>query len=1107
MNNCKRESNQRQDTSNKRVKPQHRKEFLESGINPTLIDLNFESIEGNKVYNALCYSDKVKRLNNGRLNSFWLNRYQSASEGGWYCGTFNSLWGCFKPDQPVANKDKKIIKYEHPAKVETEVFRLTLPQEIIDKIFTRYYGLANQKVNTNNFWIELVNYPKILIIITEGAKKTASLLSQGYCAIGISGIFNSYKQPRNQYNEKIDKPYLKEGIKEYTQEGREFIIIYDNDEKPKTIKNVNKATFNLGILLKQEKCKVSIATPYQYKGIDDFIYNLGYEKLEELINNRFTLEKWLIMQKSRIYPDIKVNQRYLDLDKLSIDEKEKITESKLIALKSAKGTGKTEQLTKIVEDLIRKGKRVLLITHRIQLGRQLAQRFGLDYIDDVKDSETKGVFGYGLCIDSLHQKGKGKININEWIDCTIIIDESEQVISHLLTASTEVKTYRSNVIETLKDLLDVSCKIYLSDADLSYFSLNFISQLGNISSENTFILENKYIHKVNRKLISYQDSNPSGLLLELNKQLEKNKKILLLTTGQKIKSKWGSIQLELYFKQKYPELKILRIDSETVADPNHPSYGIMSHLNEIIKKYDLIIATPTIETGVSINKELNIDGVFGIFWGRGNSVNSVCQMLERYRGNCNRYVWINPSSIKYYGGKTTVNGIKKNVLQRQNLLISFLGKEDIFNEDDIDIFPIALNSFCHDMAKFNANAFLYRQNIERKLQDEGYILESDTTSKTTLKSLNKEVKENQQINYTNYCQSLKEAELLSYKEYLRLNKERRKTHLERLEVIKAKIIYSYFIKDIEDKLIEKHDLGIYSKLSLLNLLMKDTKYIKEYDIKRVEKIKLNNDNKIFSPDLIKDCKSNKVRILKHLDILQFLYRDDLSQDTLTHWHESMIIPYQEDIEEILGIKLTRHPVQVLKQLFEMVGVKLEKQRQVKINNKRVRIYMAYLDEISEGILENFQQCDRLQEKFNLERFEVIEFWMQNNYSFKQIESLILDQGTGSKNRSKSTKKQAQTVTVSNLDLGNKQPLYNNIGVGVPCGCSQTDKLNNEVDLVKALKKKYKKITKQIDYCLEYFKKNTKSEISKFYLGKKKFFELKKKDILKLDKQIKFGLIT
>lgn len=63
------------------------------------------------------------------------------------------------------------------------------------------------------------------------------------------------------------------------------------------------------------------------------------------------------------------------------------------------------------------------------------------------------------------------------------------------------------------------------------------------------------------------------------------------------------------FCRKFPHLRILRIDSESVADPSHTAFGCIAHLNEILTQYDLVIASPSLETGVSINIRGHFDGV------------------------------------------------------------------------------------------------------------------------------------------------------------------------------------------------------------------------------------------------------------------------------------------------------------------------------------------------------------------------------------------------------------------------------------------------------------------------------------------------------------------
>lgn len=46
------------------------------------------------------------------------------------------------------------------------------------------------------------------------------------------------------------------------------------------------------------------------------------------------------------------------------------------------------------------------------------------------------LLGFGLCIDSCHPDRQGRIVPSEWADAIAIIDEVEQVISHMLSAAT-----------------------------------------------------------------------------------------------------------------------------------------------------------------------------------------------------------------------------------------------------------------------------------------------------------------------------------------------------------------------------------------------------------------------------------------------------------------------------------------------------------------------------------------------------------------------------------------------------------------------------------------------------------------------------------------------
>jgi hypothetical protein len=95
-------------------------------------------------------------------------------------------------------------------------------------------------------------------------------------------------------------------------------------------------------------------------------------------------------------------------------------------VKSPKGTGKTEEMKRIVEAA---DGSVLLIGHRVSLIRQSCQRLALDCYLDFKG--RLGSDRMGICLDSLKRlraKGAGPKRFR-----TVIIDESEQVLSHFFS--------------------------------------------------------------------------------------------------------------------------------------------------------------------------------------------------------------------------------------------------------------------------------------------------------------------------------------------------------------------------------------------------------------------------------------------------------------------------------------------------------------------------------------------------------------------------------------------------------------------------------------------------------------------------------------------------
>jgi hypothetical protein len=204
------------DISFTNIQPHHRQEWLSSGVDTEIIALNIESLEGTTPYEYLIYSPKISRRNDGRLRYRVatpleyrdLRRYHHIEHGGWWCSGIDPLneynpmmWGCFKPDKPRRDPSKlnKYIKYEHPYKEATRAFFLQASIETWRSV-SRYCGIEIKNEDLDHpwgfwYWVWRKNVP---IVIVEGAKKAACLLTAGYAAIAIPGVNSGYRTPKDE---------------------------------------------------------------------------------------------------------------------------------------------------------------------------------------------------------------------------------------------------------------------------------------------------------------------------------------------------------------------------------------------------------------------------------------------------------------------------------------------------------------------------------------------------------------------------------------------------------------------------------------------------------------------------------------------------------------------------------------------------------------------------------------------------------------------------------------------------------------------------------------------------------------------------------------------
>lgn len=944
-------------------------EWKASGVDEELTRLNVVALEGLSSAEYLLYSDAIPRRNDGRISAKFLQRYEHLADGGWWCSGIDiitgkeDVWGCFKPDFPCRDYQQKVIKYEHPPKTVTGIFALKVPIHIWQKIADRYkIDISNEIKDALpdwGFWQWLVAHPEIPLCVTEGAKKAGALLSAGFVAIGLPGINNGYRTPKDEFGQKIGKSSLIAPLQKLAVANREVYFVFDQDTKPNTVKAVNAAIKKTGFLLQQAGCQVKVVNWDNQlgKGVDDLIVTEGVGYFETVYENAVFLDTWKANQGRKLTydPQQVVNCRYLSDVSIPND-------AKLIGLKSAKGTGKTKLLETVVSNAIADKKKVLVIGHRIQLVKALCLRFGLPYLPETQEGNQSDL-GYGLCIDSLHPHSLAQFKPHDWLDSIVIIDEVEQVLWHGLHSST-CRDRRVEILQCFKSLmqnvLGSQGQVYLADADLSDIALDYLIALADIKLQ-PYLIVNEWQRTDDAawQVYNYQGKTPKKLVKDLETHIREGGKPLVCLSAQKIGSKWGTQTLEAYFRSKFPDSKILRLDSESLADPNHAAYNCITNLDIVLGNYDVVLASPCLETGISIELQNHFTSVWAIAQGV-QSDNAVRQTLARLRSNVPRYLWCASYSFQKIGnGSTSIPALITSGHSLTQLNIRLLQQSDLANWDDIDTVFQAESLLCWaKMAvRYNASTINYRDSILSGLREEGHQVLDSKEVKTLVvapfldsPSLVEAISEICQINYDTECQAISNSPLLTEKQYQACKKRLFKTITERHSIRKYELQQRYHLP-VTSALVSLDDDGWYQKIRLHYFLTIGRQFLADRDTKVAQKLIAQGNGSLFFPDFNSSQLGVTVGIMELLGIpilLNDLERELRNSDSDLQALAKIALNHRQEIKTAMGIGLAINssPIMIIRRFLEKIDYKLNCLRSETChkNKKRIRVYQIAIPE-------------------------------------------------------------------------------------------------------------------------------------------------------------------
>jgi len=657
---------------------------------------------------------------------------------------------------------------------------------------------------------------------------------------------------------------------------------------------------------------------------------------------------------------VTISQRYLtDLD---IPEN-----AKLICLRSPKGTNKTGYIAKYVDGQ-RGRKRFLVICHRSQLTQQLGHRLGLrthyeleNATGDIKAAIASEISLFGMVTtwDSLH-----KINPDDWKDCEIILDEAEQSIWHLLNSTTDIESRRVDTIALFSQLIQECDRTWLLDADLTNTAIEFVTGLVNRHDFEPYIVLNNYLFEEPWNITIYSGNEPTGLQQTLFNYLGIGKKCILHLDSQKRKGRYSGVNIERMVNKQYPHLKTLLIDSHTVQNPDHPAYRILTDANicDRLSGYDLVICTPTIETGISIDKKGLFDAVFGIFFGVV-SADSARQALARYREPVERHIWAN--SYAPIAGDPDY----KQALTRQSKAIRAHIRE-LQDADlghiDINPFPSALTTWAKMQARVRADAIRFRDAIIDGLKTDGHIVHhAEAINKAESKKLSEMATINRDDSYSEKREAIANQINIDDNRAQQIADSKSRNDDDEDQLCKWKLNKSYGV-EVTPELVKLDDDGLYKKLRLLYFLTDGKQYLKPRDKSKLSHL-LNSKGQLWQPTANKALLQGQMNLLKKLDIVNVLMQPDREYrgtDADLVKFKKRVVKHRYELKTMFSITINPDAgaIAISNQLLNILGLKLNEVSRDRLADgkmgSRVYEFLPILEtDIRYQILQNWLKVD------------------------------------------------------------------------------------------------------------------------------------------------------
>lgn len=499
----------------------------------------------------------------------------------------------------------------------------------------------------------------------------------------------------------------------------------------------------------------------------------------------------------------------------------------ITVIKSPKGSGKTEALAALIDQIrkdqfpaktakVERPKSVLLIGHRQSLIKEAANRLGLEcYLDDEdKGTHRRRRYGYAICLDSLHKIAMGAKGTPPSQYDVIILDESEQVISHLLSETLRDRVGMPAAFASLEFMIRRAKAVYTLDADLGLITLHAMRDLRpddwggalRIIYNQPQVVTERRLMKVFQSKKDLQNRMLDAIREGKRCFIASNSKATVELLEQLIRKEFGS------------SLKMVAITSDN-SRGKFETHFVQNIQTEFLK-VQVLICSPSLGTGIDISfpdGRCEVHEVFGFFSPHVNKHTDIDQQLARVRNPGAVSVWFDAGGSNY---ETSLDVVRRQLALANFVPTAINGLLDddgnpSFNEAD----PL-LNIAAHVMVAQRSSQNKIVSLFERLRQSNGW--EIVKVEKLPTVTSDRKWKDAQQDLKERRIQGILEARELDDSEYIELAADRDKgaklTKADRFALERYDLRKTYN-RPIDRRLIEmdrggalRYQIEIYRKL-------------------------------------------------------------------------------------------------------------------------------------------------------------------------------------------------------------------------------------------------------------------------------------------------------